>query len=168
MSEDTDEAQKSELISGLRDVRDRILNLAFLLEPEKQEAAYLGEWSAREMLAHLAGWDETNICAADEILADKLPGFYEFIDKDWAFYNGMLVEDYSRENFEDLISLTQQTHTKLIDTVCAIPAAEIWKDRGILARGWKVTIGRLLKAELQDEEEHYWQLKAFVEEGERS
>lgn len=65
MSEGTDEAQKSELISGLRDVRERILNLALSIEPEKQGVAYLGAWSAREMLAHLAGWDETNICASD-------------------------------------------------------------------------------------------------------
>lgn len=168
MSEGTDEAQKSELISGLRDVREKILNLAFLLEPEEQEVVYLGAWSAREMLAHLAGWDETNICAVDEIMADELPGFYEFIDKDWVSYNAMLVEDYSRDSFEDLISLVQETHTKLMVKVAALPADELWKDRDIRARGWKVTIGRLLNAELQDEEEHYWQLKSFIEEGEKS
>ncbi len=168
MSEGTAEAQKSELISGLRDVRERILNLALLLGPEKQGVAYLGAWSAREMLAHLAGWDETNICAADEIFADEQPGFYEFIDKDWASYNAMLVKDYSRDSFEDLISLVQQTHTKLMTKVAAIPAEELWKDRGIRARGWKVTIGRLLNAELRDEEEHYRQLKSFIEEWEKS
>ena len=168
MSEGTIISQKSELLCGLKDVRERILTLVLSLEPEKQEVAYLGSWSAREMLAHLAGWDETNVCAAEEILADERPGFYEFIDNDWSSYNAMLVEDYSRDDFEDLISLVQQTHTRLLDEVTAIPAEEIWKDRGILARGWKVTIGRLLNAELQDEEEHYWQLKEFVEDGETS
>jgi hypothetical protein len=164
----TNVEQKSKLITELKDVRERIIDLALSLDPEGREVAYLGSWSAREMLAHLAGWDETNICAAEEILAGELPGFYEFIDKDWSSYNAMLVEDYSRDNFEDLISLVEQTHAKLVDEVTAIPAVEIWNDRGIRAREWKVTIGSLLTAELQDEEEHYWQLKTFVEDGEKS
>jgi hypothetical protein len=168
MSKQSNAERKSGLIAGLKDVRKRILTLASKLDPGKHEEVYLGTWSVREMLAHLAGWDETNIRAADEILCDDLPSFYKYSDKDWASYNVKLVSEYSRENFEDLISLVGKTHTALVDKVEKISADELWRDRGIRARGWKVTIGRLLEVELEDEEEHYSQLRAFIEEGDKT
>ena len=165
MSKLSNVERKAELIARLKDVRKRILTQASVLDPEKREEIYLGTWSVREMLAHLAGWDETNIKAADEILEEGLPSFYEFSGKNWASYNAMLVEEYSIDDYEELISLVQKTHTELVDKVEDISADEVWKDRGIRARGWKVTIGRLLEAELRDEEEHHSQLRAFIEEG---
>jgi len=165
MSNSTILDQKIKLIAGLKDVREKILNLAIRMNPEIQKAVYLGTWSVREMLAHLAGWDETNIRAVDEILRGELPSFYELSDKDWASYNAKLVSEYTRENYPDLISLVRTTHARLIEKIEDISADELWRDRGIRAKGWKVTIGRLLEAELEDEEEHYTQLNAFIKDG---
>lgn len=162
------EGRKAELIAGLRDVRERILSLASSLGPSQQEEPYLGTWSSREMLAHLAGWDDTNIRAADEILSGCPPSFYGQFDKDWAAYNDRLVREYSRDDFEELVSLVRETHRTLIALIEELPAEELWVDRGIRARGWVVTIGRLLEVERQDEEEHYAQLKQFIEDGVKS
>ena len=167
MGRATDEERKSELISGLRDVRQRILSLASDLLPSQWDEVYLGIWSPREMLAHLAGWDDTNCNAADEVLAGELPTFYKFYDKGWVSYNAMLVQKYTCSGCGDLLLRVRESHEKMIASFGLIPAREIWKDRGIRARGWKVTIGRLLQAELSDEEEHYSQLKAFIEEGKK-
>ena len=85
------EKRKSELISGLRNVRERILSIASSLPKFQQDEIYLGNWSSREMLAHLAGWDKTNVEAANEILAGRLPSFYEDSDKDWKKYNSLFL-----------------------------------------------------------------------------
>ena len=168
MSKPDLEKKKAGLISGLRDGRERILALAAALKPDQRDEIYLGTWSSREMLAHLAGWLETNVQATNEILAGEVPGFYEYADKDWASYNALLVDEYAQDDFEELLLVFRETHNRFLEIVEGIPASDLWKDRGIRARGRKVTIGRLLEAELQDEEEHYFQLKQFIESGVKS
>lgn len=162
------EERKSILIAGLRDVRQRILALASSLPENQRNEIFMGIWSSREMLAHLAGWDETNIKATNQILAGKLPSFYEDFDKDWAKYNASLVSKYIRNDYEELLSLVEVTHRNLLIVIGDIPAIEFWNDRGIRARGWKVMIGRLMEAEMEDEEEHYLQFKRFIESGVKS
>ena len=98
-----------------------------------------------------------------DILAGELPGFYAYYDRDWATYNAKLVTEYGRENFEELVELLRKTHGRLLAALEDLPEEELWKDRGIRAKGWKVTIGRLLEVERDDEEKHYLQLKEFVE-----
>ena len=70
---------------------ERILSLVSSLSKVKRDDIYVGKWSSREMLAHLVGWDETNIRAANEIMTERLPSFYEHMNKDWAKYNAKLV-----------------------------------------------------------------------------
>lgn len=154
--------EAADLFLKLIETRRNILQAAESLPIEQQRQVFLGSWSARELLAHLAGWDITNLEAAQSVMDGKLPGFYEYVDKDWQTYNAVLVERYGRETFVDQILLAQQTHQQLMDYLAALPAVELWKDRGVRARGWKVTIGRLLEAELGDEEVHLHQIREFA------
>jgi hypothetical protein len=87
------------------------------------------------MLAHLAGWDDTNIEAAKELLVGELPTFYEHSDKDWASYNAKLVAEYRRDEYEDLFLSVRSTHSNLIALIEDLPAGDLWMDRGIRARG---------------------------------
>jgi hypothetical protein len=168
MSQPDFEKRKADTISGLRDARERILALAAILKHDQRDEIYLGTWSAREVLAHLAGWLETNVQATNEILAGEVPSFYEYADKDWASYNALLVSKYALDDFEELLLVFRETHNRFLGIVEGIPATDLWMDRGIHTRGSKVTIGRLLEAELQDEEEHYLQLRQFIESGVKS
>ncbi len=168
MSKPDLEKRKTDLISELRDVSERIMALAAALKPDQRDEIFLGTWSSREVLAHLAGWLETNVRAANEILAGEVPGFYEYADEDWAAYNAVLVDEYAQDDFEELLLVFRETHNRFLGLAASIPAAELWKDRGIRASGRKVTIGRLLEDELKDEEEHYYQLKQFIESGRKS
>lgn len=155
--------QKQALILGLRDVRERILSLASALPTAKRDQVFLDSWSCRELLAHLAGWDETNLLAASEVLSGSLPGFYAYRDKDWGSFNAMLVEKYRRDDFDDLLRLVRETHGRLLAHLQEVPAQAMWQDYGIRAKGWIVTVGKLLEAERRDEEVHFLQLKEFSE-----
>jgi uncharacterized damage-inducible protein DinB len=157
------EEKKAKLLSGLVDTRGKILASASSLSPEDQNRLFLGSWSAKDLLAHLAGWDETNLKAAKEILENALPSFYAEHDRGWATYNAKLVAEFSMENYEDQLVLARDTHARLLEFLKELSADELWKDRGIRARGWKVTIGRLLEAEMSDEEQHLEQLNRFME-----
>lgn len=164
----SDEVRKAELLVGLRDVRERILSLTASLPAAKQEEVFLGSWSSRELLAHLAGWDETTIRAADEILLGQRPSFYEYFDEDWSTYNAQLASEYNREDFAELLALARKTHGKLLAHVDGIAAEAFWADWGIRVQGWPVTVGGLLEAERQSEDVHFEQLRRFIDAGLKS
>jgi len=70
------EEKKARLLNSLLNVRGRILAKASKLSSDDEDEVFLGTWSIKDLLAHLAGWDVTNLEAARDILKGELPGFY--------------------------------------------------------------------------------------------
>jgi len=158
---DTAQAKKDKLISELANTRRKILDAASPLPSDKQDEIFLGVWSVKDLLAHLVGWDLTNTEAAREILAGEVPNFYFYYDRDWKSYNARLVVEHKRDSFADLLSSVEDSHQELIDFLKIIPAEEFDKDRGVRFKRYKVTIARLLQAEIDDEKTHLMQIKEF-------
>jgi hypothetical protein len=155
--------KRKKLINQLRDVRGRILAKASKLPSKYEDEVFLGTWSIKDLLAHLAGWDVTNLEAAKSILKGELPSFYAFHDKEWSSYNARLVEKYKRDKLHELIADVRKTHKELLEFLKSIPASEIYKDRGIRIKGYKVILVRLLQIEKEDEEQHFEEIRAFVD-----
>jgi hypothetical protein len=150
------QAEKDAIIGGLVKAREKILEAASLLSPAEQDEVFLGVWSVKDLLAHLVGWDYTNLTAVQEILAGQKPSFWDYYDRDWKSYNARLVAEYKREDFSELVAAVEASHRELIDFLQTIPADEYVKRK---------TIGTLLRVETQDEEEHYRQVEAFGTRG---
>ncbi len=157
----TPQARKDAIISGLIEVRQKILDAAAALSPAQHDQIFLGSWSVKDLLAHLVGWDVTNLKAVKAVRAGKLPDFYAYTDRDWKTYNARLVSRYKKNDFGELVSSLQAAHQKLIDFLQAVPAEEFSRDTGVRFKGIKVTIAYLLKAELKDEQIHHAQIEAF-------
>ena len=139
--------------------------MAYALPPEKQDEVFLGVWSVADLLAHLIGWDYTNLEAAKSILQGELPEFYSHRDQDWETYNALLVERHKEEDFTGLLYSLETSQRALMGFLATVPASEFDKDRGIRYKRYQVTLARLLQAEAEDEEEHARQIKAFAESG---
>ena len=161
-------AKKDELISGLAETRQAILDAAAALDPAQQDEVFLGVWSVKDLLAHLAGWDFANLEAAQAVLRGELPAFYAYHGRDWQTYNARLVKKYGKSGFVELISLAAQTHQKLVDFLLKVPAEEFDKDQGVRFKGYKVTIARLLQAETRDEQIHCTQIKELARKRQKS
>jgi hypothetical protein len=142
--------------------RQRILDMAALITPENQDQSFLGTWSIKDLLAHLVGWDHSNIAAVKAVREGKLPSFYGYIDKDWHSYNARLVGLYKKGTMADLIRDAQVSQQVLMDLLAALPARDLFRDFGVRHRGYKVTIARLIEAESKDERRHFEQVKDFV------
>jgi DinB superfamily len=155
---------RDETIAGLIEVRGQILEQAGALPEEKHDQVFLGMWSVKDLIAHLEGWDEANRRAVEQILAGKLPGFYEFADKGWKSFNARLVAKFKLPELDEMLRNANRSHQELIAALRAVPPEDWDRDRGIRYKGWKVTIARLMKAELSDERKHLEQLREFVEE----
>ncbi len=150
------QAEKDAVIEGLVQARRKILAAAGLLPPESQDEVFLGVWSVKDLLAHLAGWDHTNLNAVQEILAGQRPSVWEHYDRDWKSYNARLVKQYKRDDLAELLAVVVASRRELIDFLQALPADEYIKNR---------KIGTLLRVEANDEEEHHRQMEAFSRRG---
>lgn len=154
---------KQKLTSNLIKTRTTILKEVSQLSPTSQDTVFLGIWSVKDLIAHLLGWDFTNLAAAKDIQAGKLPEFYARYDNDWKTYNAELVAKYKRDDFEELLALVKNSHSQLIAYLESVPAQAFEKDFGVRSgRGTRVTIARLLQAELKDEQEHLGQIQDFM------
>jgi hypothetical protein len=161
-AKDTPENMKNEVLQAMREVREKILAAAAALPTEKREGVFLGVWGVKELLAHLAGWDYANREAAEAVLAETLPAFYTHYDKDWKTYNALLVAQYRRDDLLKQIVLVREAHQELVAYLERISPSDFVKDTGVRFHGWRVTIERLLRAEISDEEKHLAQVEAWA------
>ena len=147
------QAEKDRLIARLVSARYKILDSVNSLPPEAQDEGFLGDWSVKDLLAHLIGWDHTNRTAVEEIRAGQKPSFWAHYDRDWQSYNAKLVAKYKLDDFAELVAAVERSHRALIDYLQAVPADEYLK---------KKPIGSLLRAEASDEEDHHRQIREFA------
>lgn len=155
------EVRKSQLFDSLKQARQNIMGELSALPPERRSELFLGTWNAHHLVAHLIGWDYSNIQAAKDILADQLPQFYAHHDHDWRTFNAQLVREYGNDNWDALLAALADSHQQLGAFLTTIPAEEFDRDRGIRFRGYKVTIARLLEADVKDCTTHAAQIAAF-------
>lgn len=153
--------RKVSAIDALKAARRAVLEAAVALSPEAAGIIFLGEWSAKDIVAHLIGWDRANAEAVQAVLAGRLPAFYAHRDPDWRAFNAELVAQYRDEDYVAGLRAARASHQALCELLESIPAAEFERDHGVRFRGYKVTIARLLAADSRDEQVHAQQLREF-------
>ena len=156
--------RKEQILGGLIEARQHILRSVKAISNKERDRTFLGIWSIKDLLAHLVGWDHTNVEAIKAVMAGSLPSFYAHHDHDWRKYNSTLVAKYKRDSFRELLGLLNTSHRELIEFLKTIPAEVFNKDFGVRFRGYKVTIQRLLEAEAKDERIHHKQITDFFKE----
>ena len=156
--------RKDQTISNLLEARRNILAVVSKLSTAQRNLVFLGIWSIKDLLAHLIGWDYTNVEAIKSVLDGQLPSFYKHKDKDWQTYNAMLVNRYKRDSSKELLAAVKESQKELIDFVQTIPPEHFNKDFGVRFRGYKVTVQRLLEADTKDVRTHREQIVSFFKE----
>ena len=89
-------------------------------------------------------------------------------DKDWRSYNAHWVATYRDETCEALLGMTAASQQALQEALAALPEAEFQRETGVRFKGIRVTLARLLEAELEDEGVHLQQVLAFLDPAERA
>lgn len=153
--------RKEKILSGLLETRQAILAEVLTLSDEQTKQVFLGIWSVNDLLAHLIGWDYTNLEAVQSVQAGQVPAFYEYHDRDWQRYNAILVKKYKKNSVKELLKNAQISQAKLIRFLRTIPPENFNKDFGVRFRGYKVTMQRLLEADRSDEQTHLQQITDF-------
>ena len=160
-SRETPPPGRDELLARLARVREAILGVCEALPAARRDERFLGEWSARDLLAHLIGWDRVDIEAIDDLVAGRLPAFYAEHDADWATINARLVRRYRMDDWTALLTAARASQQALSARLRELPEADFGRDHGVRWQGRRVTLRGLLAAARRDEEEHLQQLLAF-------
>lgn len=153
---------KDRLIFGLVTARQNILDQVVELSPHQQGEIFLGEWSVREILAHLIGWDQTYLAAVQDLQAGELPSFYAAYDADWQSYNRNLVRQYEVGEWSELVTAARESQSQLVDYMRTLPDEEFSRGWGVRYGGTPVTIASLIEAEIKDEHEHSKQIRKWT------
>lgn len=152
----------STLLVELAAARLSVLDAARTLPPDRLDEAFLGTWSVKDLLAHLIGWDITNLCAIQEMLEGNYPSFFQYYDTDWKSYNARLVQMHRVEPFSALLQAVERSHQQLLTFLQALPE-ETFLSLKVVRPGGKRTLAArtLLAAEARDERIHAAQVEAF-------
>jgi hypothetical protein len=88
-----------------------------------------GEWSAKDLLGHVAAWEELALQTLEGWRADhRLP-----TDPDWPStddFNAQVFERTSRQSLSDVRSQAAEVHTRLVQTIPAIIDEEWFSNTG--------------------------------------
>jgi hypothetical protein len=156
------EDKKTTLIQKFNETRSLVLASARLFTDENVEEAFVGSWGILDILAHLRGWDLTNLESARDILLGKLPDFYAEYDKDWASYNAKLVAQHKRPDLEVMIEAVDESRVEIVEYLEQLNPEDLFGDHGVRRITYKVTINRLIEADIKDVLEHLDQIQQFL------
>lgn len=155
------QSHKELSLNELHLVRIEIISAVQQLLPAQRSEIFLGTWSVEDCLAHLVGWDYTNIEAAKALQNGLLPEFYAHRDKDWQGYNAILVKKHKLNNWDELIASVHTSHRLLNNYFEQLPVEIFFKDWGVRYKGYKVIISRLLEADTKDVRTHLQQINSY-------
>jgi hypothetical protein len=159
----TPETRKSQLIADLIAARAEVIAAAQSLPADAQDAAFLGVWSAHDIVAHLVGWDHANAEAIAAIRAGRLPAFYAAYDPDWRTFNAGLVAQHKRATLDQTVADARVSHRVLIEALETVSAGDLSRDYNVRSTGGRrVTIAMLLTVEARDERKHAEQIRSFI------
>lgn len=153
--------KREQVLSNCMDIRKKLRDEISQLTNSQHEIVFLGIWSIKELMAHLIGWDFANYAAIKRIQTGQLPAFYKYRDHDWQTYNAMLVKKYKKDSVQELLADMDHSHAKLLHQAEIIPVEDFNKDFGIRFRRYKVTIQRLIEADIKDVQIHLEQIVGF-------
>jgi hypothetical protein len=150
------------LVDELVAIRAAIVDKASEIPVEERGTPFVGHWTIKDLLAHLAGWDYANVDAVADLRAGCLPAFYDEYDPGWGSYNQKLVEKYGTEDWDELLRLLQDSQAAFFDAVAGLSEEDVAAARGPAWRGHDISLHSVMRAAVRDESEHLQQIRSFV------
>ena len=139
---------KTEYIQRFKQARDEVRKL--LPDIDTKMEIYPG-WTIKEMLAHLAGWDDATILALEAFVAHLPPALPAIKGLD--AYNAQTVEERAELNLEQIIREWELVREQLISVFGRLPA-EMLGTNVVAPWGPIVTVEQLINIMIEHEQEH--------------
>ncbi|MBM3120599.1 MAG: DinB family protein [Chloroflexi bacterium] len=139
----------------------RALDAAVRALPEERFLAPLRGWSARDIVAHLIGWNRHMIEASRSILSGETPAHYADAPDGYRNLNAAHAAAHSSLSRDELLRELEGSLLELTTLVQSLPPEEIDDSHGVLHySGRPATVGDIIRSLAQDYRDH----KAEIDE----
>lgn len=146
--------------------RELLLARADEVPADLRTKPFVGHWNLMDVLAHLVGWDYTNVNAIESLKHGDVPDFYREYDPGWAAYNRQLIDRYGASDWDELRAELIQSQAAITRILRLLTPEDLERE---LSRPQRprplrrpVTIAGILRAAIRDEREHTRQIRDFV------
>jgi len=121
----------------------------------------LYQWSPRDIVAHLIGWNRYIIEGSKQIKRKELP-FYD-IDpgEDYSKVNDVLVQQYSSRDKQELLEELQTSAHELKQFLESLDSSEWDRDYGVRHKGATITIQNTVDELIEDYDIHREQIEEW-------
>ncbi len=148
------EAQIEELERALEDFVEVLSTM-----DEKRLQESLGRWTARDVIAHLVGWNRYTLEGCRELREGRLPFYDVDPGENYSKINAVLVREISSDKKDDLLRDLRTSSVKLKDYLRALPPEEFERDFGVRHQGKTVTIRNSVDELIEDYVHHRHQIE---------
>jgi hypothetical protein len=89
------------------------------------------DWSPRDVVAHLVGWNDHMIEASSSILAGEPPAYYADAPSDYKTINARFVAQHSSTSKTELLRDLRSSMDRFVAFLAALPTVELTADHGV-------------------------------------
>ncbi len=124
----------------------------------------MGGWAPRDVVAHLAGWNDLMIEASSSILAGKSPAYYADSPNDYRNINSGFTTKYSSRSKQELLADLAASLERFKVFVLSLPDEEMTAHHGVRHYGGDpATVTRIINSLAGDYRSHAQQIREWLE-----
>ncbi|HJS75016.1 MAG TPA: maleylpyruvate isomerase N-terminal domain-containing protein [Vicinamibacteria bacterium] len=123
----------------------------------------LGRWSARDVVAHLIGWNRYTVRGMAQIVRGELPFYDVDPGDDYANVNRAHVRDYPSRLRAELLSELRASARELSEALSALDLETWSRDYGVRHKGQTVTVESTVNDLIVDYAHHGEQIRALAQ-----
>ena len=123
----------------------------------------IDDWSPRDILAHLIGWNRYTIEGGQQIARGETPTYFVDPGDDFCKVNAVLVREYHSTNKQELLRQLELSARELKEFLLSLDPAEWESDHGVSYEGGHVTIKNTVAALIGDYVQHKEQIKQWAD-----
>jgi len=122
--------------------------------PDRFRKPALGEWSPRDVAAHIIGWHRLTIAGCEDLRRGVTPPYFADGENDFASVNARLVSENAGRDPDEVVRALRDSFAELAAYVRALPTQAWEAPTGALYAGRQVTIASSIAVLVRDIEAH--------------
>jgi uncharacterized protein (TIGR03083 family) len=150
------ERQRSELADAVESFARLVADL-----DDETFLGPLGRWSARDVVAHLIGWNRYSLRGAKQIVRGELPFYDVDPGEDYANVNRLHLRDYPSRVRDELLTELRASASELSEALSRLDPDTWSRDYGVRHKGQIVTIRSTVSDLIVDYGHHADQIRAL-------
>jgi uncharacterized protein (TIGR03083 family) len=151
------ETQKQELAVAVESFAQLIAAL-----DEERFLGPLGRWSARDVVAHLIGWNRYIVRGMEQIVRGELPFYDVDPGEDYANVNRQHLSDYPSRVRDELLTELRASARELSEALSRLDQDTWSRDYGVRHKGQTVTIQSTVSDLIVDYAHHAEQVRGLT------